>query len=150
MIDMERIRRLNKYDRNSLIAVLELNEDRLYVWLVVGSITAVRDNLESSINFVEPLRELIRSEWPDYVSPWEPLFGQVDGYSHVRPCLSRKNACKQNVHFSFRFTIGIVHLGQWKRTAILVRDITTLGANVGNSPMLNRYTEENVAENRSG
>jgi hypothetical protein len=50
MIDVEMIRRLNSYDRDALTAVLELNEDRLYAWLVVGSVTVVRDDLESSIN----------------------------------------------------------------------------------------------------
>jgi succinate dehydrogenase flavin-adding protein (antitoxin of CptAB toxin-antitoxin module) len=73
MIDMERIRRLNNYDTDSLIAVLELNEDRLYAWLVMGSVTVVRDDLESSVNYVKALRDMIKAERPDYVSPYESL-----------------------------------------------------------------------------
>ena len=41
MIDMESIRRLNDDDVDSLVRVLELNEDRLYAWLVTGSVTVV-------------------------------------------------------------------------------------------------------------
>jgi hypothetical protein len=73
MIDMETIRRLNNYDADSLIAVLELNEDRLYHWLVLDSPTVVRDDLDASINYVNALRELIKAERPDYVSPYEAL-----------------------------------------------------------------------------
>jgi hypothetical protein len=73
MIDMETIRRLNNYDADSLIAVLELNEDRLYAWLVLGSVTVVRDDLDASINYVKALREIIKAERPDYVSPYESV-----------------------------------------------------------------------------
>ncbi|AFM26087.1 hypothetical protein [Desulfomonile tiedjei] len=73
MIDMEMIRRLNNYDTDELIRVLELNEDRLYHWLVLDSITVVRDDLGSSIDYVTALREMIKSERPDYVSPYEGL-----------------------------------------------------------------------------
>ncbi|MBI5251822.1 MAG: hypothetical protein HY912_20200 [Desulfomonile tiedjei] len=73
MIDMERIRRLNNYDTDALIAVLELNEDRLYAWLDLGSVTVVRDDLDASINYVKALREIIKAERPDYVSPYEAL-----------------------------------------------------------------------------
>lgn len=71
MIDMEAIRRLNNHDTDALIAVLELNEDRLYHWLVLDSVTVVRDNLWRSIEYVKALRERVRSERPDYVSPYE-------------------------------------------------------------------------------
>ncbi len=73
MVNMETIRRLNNYDTDVLIAVLELNEAPLYAWLVLGSVTVVRDDLDSSINYVNALRELIRAERPDYVSPYESV-----------------------------------------------------------------------------
>jgi len=73
MINMEMILRLNNYDVDKLIGVLELNEDRLYAWLVEGSPTVVRENLEESIEYVKALREAIRAERPDYVSPYESL-----------------------------------------------------------------------------
>ena len=73
MIDMEAIRRLNNHDTDALIAVLELNEDRLYHWLVLDSVTVVRDNLWRSIEYVKALRERVRSERPDYVSPYEAV-----------------------------------------------------------------------------
>lgn len=73
MVKMETIRRLNNYDADSLIAVLELNEDRLYAWLVLGSVTVVRDDLDASIDYVKALREAIKAERPDYVSPYEAL-----------------------------------------------------------------------------
>ncbi len=44
---------------------LELNEDRLYHWLILDSDTVVRDDLESSINRVKALREMIKSERPE-------------------------------------------------------------------------------------
>jgi hypothetical protein len=73
MIDMEVIRRLNTYDTDALIVVLELNEDRLYHWLVMDSPTVVREDLSGSISFVKALRKLIKAERPDYVSPYEFL-----------------------------------------------------------------------------
>jgi hypothetical protein len=71
MIDIERIRRLNDYDVDSLIAVLEITEDRLYHWLVLEPPTVVRDDLDGAIEYVKALREVIRVERPDYVSPYE-------------------------------------------------------------------------------
>lgn len=73
MIDMETIRRLNNYDADELIEVLELNEDRLYAWLVLGSVTVVRDDLDGAIEYVKALREIIEAERPDYVSPYESV-----------------------------------------------------------------------------
>jgi hypothetical protein len=73
MIDMEAIRGLNNYDTDALIAVLELNEDRLFHWLVLDSLTVVRDDLDRSIEYVNALRAEIKSERPDYVSPYEAL-----------------------------------------------------------------------------
>ena len=71
MINMETILRLNDYDVDKLIGVLELNEDRLYAWLVEGSPTVVRDELEQSLEYVRQLRDVIKAERPDYVSPYE-------------------------------------------------------------------------------
>jgi hypothetical protein len=45
MIDMEAIRRLNNYDTDALIRVLNLNENRLHAWLVMGYVTVVRTHL---------------------------------------------------------------------------------------------------------
>ena len=74
MIDVEMIRRLNNYDTDALIRVLELNEDRLYAWLVLGSITVVREDLGKSIEYVKALREVIKeAQRPDYVSPYEAV-----------------------------------------------------------------------------
>ena len=73
MIDMEVIRRLNSYDTDALIAVLELNEDRIYQWLVLGSPTVVREDLDKSVEYLKALRETVRSELPDYVSPYETM-----------------------------------------------------------------------------
>jgi hypothetical protein len=73
MIEMEVIRRLNNYDVDNLIAVLELNEDRLYHWLVIGSATVVRDDVDGAIEYVKALREAIKAERPDYVSPYETV-----------------------------------------------------------------------------
>jgi hypothetical protein len=73
MVNMETIRRLNNYDTDAMIRVLELNEDRLYAWLVLGSVTVVRDDLDASINYVKALREIIKAERPDYVSPYESV-----------------------------------------------------------------------------
>ena len=44
----------------SLVRVLELNEDRLYAWLVEGSVTVVREDLGRSIEYVKALREMIK------------------------------------------------------------------------------------------
>ncbi len=73
MIDMETICRLNNYDTDALIRVLELNEDRLYQWMVMGSVTVVREDLGRSIEYVKAVREVIKAERPDYVSPYEAL-----------------------------------------------------------------------------
>ena len=73
MVNMETIRRLNHDDMEKLIAVLELNEDRLYAWLVLGSVTVVRDDLDGAIEYVKTLREMIRTERPNYVSPYESV-----------------------------------------------------------------------------
>ena len=62
MIDMETVRRLNNDDVDSLVQVLELNEDRLQAWLVLGSVTVVREDLGRSIKHVTALRELIKAE----------------------------------------------------------------------------------------
>jgi hypothetical protein len=48
MNDLEVIRRLNNYDTDSFVRVLELNEDQLYAWLVLGSPTVVRETLDES------------------------------------------------------------------------------------------------------
>jgi hypothetical protein len=73
MINMETILQLNNYDLDSLIGVLELNEDRLYAWLVLDSPTVVREDLDGAIEYVRALRAVIKSERPDYVSPYEAL-----------------------------------------------------------------------------
>jgi hypothetical protein len=73
MINIASIRKLNNYDVGTLIAVLEINEDRLYHWLILDSPTVVRDNLEQSVAYVKALRELIKAERPDYVSPYEAV-----------------------------------------------------------------------------
>jgi hypothetical protein len=69
MIGVKAIRRLNNYDTDALIAALELNEDRLYHRMVLGSVTVVREDLGKSIEYVKALREVVRSERPGYVSP---------------------------------------------------------------------------------
>jgi hypothetical protein len=73
MIDMEMIRRLNNQDTDALIRVLELNEDRLYNWLILDSPTVVREDLDGAIEYVRALREVIRDEKPDFISPYENL-----------------------------------------------------------------------------
>ncbi len=73
MVDIENVRRLNNYDVDYLVRVLELNEDRLYAWLIEGSVTVVREDLGRSIEYVRALREVIKAERPDYVSPYEAL-----------------------------------------------------------------------------
>lgn len=73
MINIETIRKLNNYDVDDLIGVLELNEDRLQAWLIAGSLSVVRDGLEESIAYVKALRAAIKAERPDYVSPYEGL-----------------------------------------------------------------------------
>ena len=54
----------------SLVRVLELNEDRLYAWLVEGSVTVVREDLGRSIEYVKALREMIKAERPEHVSTY--------------------------------------------------------------------------------
>lgn len=71
MIDVQAIRRLNNYDTDAMIRVLELNEDRLYAWLVQGTVTVVREDLDGSIEYVKPLLKTVRPERSDYVSPYE-------------------------------------------------------------------------------
>lgn len=73
MIDMENARGLNNYDVDAMIRVLELNEDRLYHWLVLGSVTLVRDDLDGVVEYVKALRKMTKAERPDYVSPFETL-----------------------------------------------------------------------------
>lgn len=73
MIDMEVIRRLNNDDMDELIGVLELNEDRLYHWMVLDSVTVVREDLDGSIEYIKALREMVKAEQPDYVSPYEAV-----------------------------------------------------------------------------
>jgi len=73
MINVETVRRLNNDDVNSLVRVLELNEDRLYAWLVESSITVVREDLGRSIEYVKVLREAIKAERHDYVSLYEAV-----------------------------------------------------------------------------
>ena len=73
MISMETILRMNNYDVDSLIRVLELNEDRLYAWLVLDSPTVVREDLGGAIDYVKRLRAVIKTERPDYVSPYEAV-----------------------------------------------------------------------------
>jgi hypothetical protein len=65
MIDLEVIRRLNNYDTDAMIRVLELNEDRLYRWLVLRSVIVVREDLDGAIKYVKALREARRRERPD-------------------------------------------------------------------------------------
>ena len=71
MIDIESIRRLNNCDTDAMIAVLELNEERVYHWLVLGSVTVVREDLDGAVEYVRALREAIKAERPDYESPYE-------------------------------------------------------------------------------
>lgn len=73
MISMEAILRLNNNDMDKLMRVLELNEERLYAWLVLDSPTVVREDLNVAIEYVKALREVIKTERPDYVSPYEAL-----------------------------------------------------------------------------
>jgi hypothetical protein len=70
-IDVEAIRRLHNDDTDGLIRVSELNEDRLYHWLVMDSPTVVRGDLDKSIQYAKALRKVVRSERPDYLSPPE-------------------------------------------------------------------------------
>lgn len=58
---------------DSLVRVLEFNEDRLYALLIEGSVTVVREDLGRSIQYVKALREMIRAERPEYVSQYEDL-----------------------------------------------------------------------------
>ena len=74
MIDMVTVRKLNNDDVDAMIRVLELNEDRLYHWLVLGSVTVVREDLDGAVEYVKALRKMIRAERPDYVSPHETVF----------------------------------------------------------------------------
>jgi hypothetical protein len=70
---MESVRRLNNYDTDALIRVLELNEDRLCAWLVMDSATVVWEDLGRSIEYVKALRQMIKAERPDYVSAYEAV-----------------------------------------------------------------------------
>jgi MerR family transcriptional regulator, heat shock protein HspR len=73
MIDMESIRRLNNCETNYKIRVLELNEERIYAWVVLDSPTVARENLDRSFEYVSTLRELIEADRLDYVNPSEAL-----------------------------------------------------------------------------
>lgn len=73
MIDMEVIRRLNNYDTDAMIRVLELNEDRLYHWFILDSPTVVREDLDGAVEHVKAPREMIKAERPDYMSPYETV-----------------------------------------------------------------------------
>jgi hypothetical protein len=73
MIDVETARRLNNYDTDALIRLLELNEDRLYAWLFLDSVTVVRDGPDRSIEYDKTQRKMVRSELPEYVSPFEAV-----------------------------------------------------------------------------
>jgi hypothetical protein len=39
----------------------------------LGSSTVLREKLDESIEYVKALREVLRSERPDYVSPYEAV-----------------------------------------------------------------------------
>jgi hypothetical protein len=82
MIDMETIRRLNNYDTDALIAVLELNEDRLYHWLVLGSATVARDDLDASINYVKIFRSLGHQDFNGLV---DRFWRQRNSHSQEKP-----------------------------------------------------------------
>lgn len=56
---------MNNYDTDSLVRVQELNEDRLCPWLVMGSVTSVRDDLDGAVEYVKALRKVIRAERPN-------------------------------------------------------------------------------------
>jgi hypothetical protein len=71
--DLDLVMRMNDGNVDSLIDVLELNEDRLYAWTIQGSATVVKDDLNGAINYVKALRQRIKAERPDYVSPYEGL-----------------------------------------------------------------------------
>jgi hypothetical protein len=73
MFDVEVIRRLNNNDTDSLVRVLEINEDRLYACLVMVTVSVVWDGLDKSVEYVKALRETIKSERPDYVSHYEAV-----------------------------------------------------------------------------
>ena len=72
-MDLESIRRLNKDDTAPLVRVLELNGDRLYHWLFLRSVIVLRDDLDRSIGYIKALRKMVKSERPDYVSPYEAV-----------------------------------------------------------------------------
>ncbi|AFM24879.1 hypothetical protein [Desulfomonile tiedjei] len=71
MFDKDMIRRMNNNDLDAIIRLLELNEDRLHAWLIEDAPTVVRDDLDASVNYVRTLREIVKAERPDYVSPYE-------------------------------------------------------------------------------
>ena len=84
MIDVENVCRLNNYDTDALIRVLELNEDRLYAWLIEGSVTVVGKDLGRSIEYVKALREVIKAEQSDYVDSFQaqlPIRGKTQSGS---------------------------------------------------------------------
>jgi hypothetical protein len=70
IIDMDMTRRLNNYDVDRLIGVLTINEGELCHWMVQDSSTLVRNNLGGAVEYVKALREAIKTERPDYVSPY--------------------------------------------------------------------------------
>jgi hypothetical protein len=61
------------YETEALIDLYELNEDRLYAWLVLDSPTVVPGNLEKSVYHAKQLRAKIRTRRPEYVSPYEDV-----------------------------------------------------------------------------
>jgi hypothetical protein len=63
----------DNYDVDTSIDLLELNEERLYAWLVLDSPTVVRDDLEGAAEHVQRLRETIKAQRPEYVSPYEDV-----------------------------------------------------------------------------
>ena len=71
MIDVEAIPRLNNYNTEVMIRVLELVGDRLYAWLVLGSPKVVRKNLDGAHEYVMALRKMVRNQRPDHMSPEE-------------------------------------------------------------------------------
>lgn len=73
MFDKDMICRLNNNDLDAIIRLLELNADRLHAWLIEDAPTVVRGDLDASLNYVKTLREIVKTERPDYVSPYDGL-----------------------------------------------------------------------------
>jgi transposase InsO family protein len=77
---METIRRLNNYDTDAMIRVLELNEDRLYHWLVLGSATVVREDLDGAIEYVRALPEAIKAYLLAFIDDHSRLVPHAEFY----------------------------------------------------------------------